>query len=802
MASRLHHRSIRSKFSLVIISACFAVLLLVSLLFAGIEYTSFRQETAEELETLAAILGDNLIDALLNSHVPYNPEAIRVLATIDTHPRLHAAYLFDRTNTPISQYFDAELIQFVQKCVKQDFPGHFPEGWLQIKEPRIHFGFDFLSIYSPIFYQNKMIGGLYLLSDLAGFEQRLVGLLLVVLLAGGIAVSFAWLLAGSIQKPISDPILHLAATMNSVSESGAYHLRSQKYADDEVGQLVDGFNDMLSQIENRDLKIETHQKFLEQTVRDRTAALTKIVIDLDLARKQAETANQAKSIFLANMTHELRTPLVGVLGMNELLIEGRLESQQRALAESVQRSGMELLELINDILDFSKIEGGHLQLEMNHFDLLKLVEETVSMLTQRAYGKGIELICNVDPSAAWVVKADSQRLRQILVNLLGNAIKFTHQGHVALRLTRRADGYFLFEVSDTGIGIDKDKQAFIFEAFSQVDESTSRLFGGTGLGLSIVRDLTRMMDGSLHLESEAGQGSNFQVGLPLQPVEPSFVKLAEDQQGRSVILLEPYAEAGESLTQRLRDLGFIAELVFSPEELLQRVGRSQKHGTCFDLVILSDCDQAGCRGLISQVVGYCETVICQKKQLPNSASKSVAIEFPKPLLWHHLLNKDLYQKSKNRDLPEPELKTKALASLPTHDKPLIGRVLIVDDNTSTRELIGFSLLDSGWQSDDACNADEAMTAVGSKRYQLILMDINMPGTDGLEATRLLRQQGVEVPIYALTAHGDDEVFEKCHQVGMQGFLRKPFRQKELFSLLEKYAVAKSGEKRVLEGRRE
>jgi len=801
VAFRLHHRSIRSKFSLVIISACFAVLLLVSLLFTGIEYSSFRQKTAEELAALAAILGENLAEPLLNSHNPYNPEIDRVLSSINTHPRLHAAYLFDRTNKPISHYLDSDALPFVKKCIERDFPNQAPSVWQQSEQIRIYYGFDFLSIYSPIFYQNKIIGGLYLLSDLEGFQHRLVGLLLVVLLAGGVAVGFAWLLAGLIQKPISDPILELAETMTSVSVDGAYHLRSQKYADDEVGQLVDGFNDMLSQIEIRDLKIETHQKYLEQTVHDRTAALTATVGELNLAREQAESANQAKSLFLANMTHELRTPLVGVLGMNELLLEGDLDTQQRALAGSVQRSGTELLELINDILDFSKIEGGHLRLDVGNFELLKLVEETLGLLAQRAYGKGIELICSVEPSSAWEVEGDSQRLRQILINLLGNAIKFTQQGHVALRVARQEDGQFLFEISDTGIGVDKHKQPSIFEAFSQVDETTSRLFGGTGLGLSIVRDLTRIMGGTLFLESEPGQGSSFQVLLPLKAVKPSFVKLPVDRQGLSVILLEPYAEAGESLVRRLRDIGLVAEIVFSPVELLLRVENLKKNGDRFDVVILPDCDQPGSKELISQVVGDCGTLICQKKKMSSSAPCSSAIELPKPLFWTQLLQDELFQGPEVALSPVSETKIEP-STWAVSEKSVKGRVLIVDDNTSTRELIGFSLAGTGWQSDNACNAAEALSAVERGRYHLILMDINMPGTDGLEATRILRKRGVDTPIYALTAHGDNKVFEACLQVGMQGFLRKPFRQKELFALLEEHSVLKAGAKSVLAEERE
>ncbi len=785
MSSLFHHKSIRTKFSLLLISACFAVLLLVTLLFAGIEYASFRHNSAEELETLATILGNHLTEPLLNKA---SPEAKQVLAALDTTSRIRAAYLFDRKYESFAQYLDPDSVSFVQKGVSQDFSAQFPLDWQTGDDTHIHFGLNYLSLYAPIIYQNKMIGGLYLLSDLSGIEQRLFGLLLVVLLAGGIAVGFAWLLAGSIQKPISDPILRLAETMHQVSTAGEFSIRAQKFANDEVGQLVDGFNEMLSQIEIRDLKIETHHKYLEQTVQERTAELTTTVADLDRAREQAESANQAKSLFLANMTHELRTPLVGVLGMNELLIEGSLSGPQLSLAESVQRSGQELLELINDILDFSKIEAGHLRLELKKIDLLKLIEEIVTMLAPRSYQKGIELISYVDPSAAWEVEADALRLRQILINLLGNAIKFTQQGHVGLNLTRSENGNFLFEVYDTGIGVEKENQSLIFEVFSQVDESTSRLFGGTGLGLSIVRDLTHMMHGSLALESEPGEGASFKVELPLKAVQSSYVRLPDVQQGRSVVLLEPYLAAGKSLQKSLHDLGFSAELVLSAEELLHRLEDARRAGERFDMAILSDCNRDGETELLAKVADACRIVVCQQKKLSDSEPNSSGIELLKPLLWGRLLQDDLFRKTDGACFHPPMIDPGPPRRAQVNDSAVKGRVMIVDDNASTRELIGLSLVGSGWLTENACNAEEALAAVEPENFQLILMDINMPGSDGLEVTRSLRQRGIATPIYALTAHGDARLFDKCFQAGMQGTLRKPFRQKELFALLEEHAL--------------
>lgn len=716
---------------------------------------------------------------------PRKVQAAKVLSALSASRRLRVAYVFDNKNEPFAQYLDPDSTTFVEMSIKQDFHEGFPADWEVAEEPVVYYGLRYLSLYAPIYTQDTKIGSLYLLSDVSDLNRRLAELLLVVLLSGGAAVGFAWGLSGWLQKPISGPILQLVDTMHKISLTGDYKLRSEKHSDDEIGQLVDGFNDMLTQVQVRDQKIDAHQKYLEQTVNERTAELTVTIKDLERAREQADSANQAKSVFLANITHELRTPLVGVLGMNELLAESSLDTQQQALASAVQRSGQSLLELINDILDFSRIEGGHLSLKTEKVDLLKLVEETLVMLADRAYSKGLELVCYIAPAAAWKVEADPQRLSQILVNLIGNAIKFTHKGHVSIRLTCAGNGSFLFEVSDSGIGIDKESQLTIFQAFSQVDSSTARIFGGTGLGLSIVSELTTMMGGHLNLESELDRGSSFRVELPLTRIKPSFVRLPEDRLGQSAIILEAYPPARAARLQMLLDLGFAAEAVASQEDLSQKFKKNDDQPNSYDLVVLSGFDLEEVNMELVAQSGTCgRRVICLSKKLPCSTGIDGVVEILQPLLWSHLLRGDLVaEPGRNLSLvAKGEGSDSPAASNPTSKSK--GRILVVDDNVSTRELIGFSLAGSDWQSDEVCSAEDALIAVQNQPYLLILMDVNMPGTDGLEATRILRKLGIDTPVFALTAHGDEKIFEECLQAGMQGFLRKPFRQKELFSLLE------------------
>jgi len=768
------YKSIRSKFSLVIVSACFAVILLISLLFGGIEYFSFRQNSAEELQTLAAVLGGHLAQPLLENR-PLNGKEI--LTGLKPNRSIHAAYLFDHNNKPFAQYLDPKYGNFVQAALLLDFDGQVPPDWLESEVPVFRFGLNSLSLYFPLIYQDSKIGALYLLSDLADLDQRLLSLVLVVVIAGGVAIAFAWRLSAILQKPISTPILDLVETVHMVSATGDYRLRSHKYSADEIGQLVDGFNDMLNQIELRDLKISTHQKYLEKTVSERTAALIRTVHDLELAKEQADSANQAKSTFLANMTHELRTPLVGVLGMNELLIESSLNPSQRSLAESVERSGRELLQIINDILDFSKIEGGHLVLEKQNVELLVMVEEIMAMLSGRAHAKGINLVCSVDPDAAWTVNADVQRLKQILVNLVGNAIKFTAQGSVSLQLSRLKNGRFVFVVADTGIGIEPEAQAEIFEAFTQVDVSTSRLFGGTGLGLSIVRDLTRMMDGEISLQSAPGQGATFRVELPLYAVAPSFVCLPANDRKPSVLLLDPIVTS---------NMGFAADAVATQEDLVEKLESLGRADLCLYIEEVGPVSET----LETQLRQRCDRTYCLRKNLLQEHLPTWCIDLQRPLLWRRLLQLDPFAEQVEVLINDVHSEAIPLVLPIEAASSAKGRLLIVDDNVSTRELVGFSLAGSGWCSDGAVGAVDALAKLELRTYQLILMDINMPGMDGLELTRLLRQKGLETPIYALTAHGDARILAECLTVGMQGILRKPFRQQELFEVLDQYMMSR------------
>ncbi|PLX81842.1 MAG: hypothetical protein C0614_06420 [Desulfuromonas sp.] len=378
--------------------------------------------------------------------------------------------------------------------------------------------------YSELFnlYTGVLIPTSEILKPVTELQLKFGLFLIVVFMVG---VSAAFFFVGKITKPV----FLLAETMRQVSKTSNYSLRSKKFSNDEIGELVDNFNNMLIQIEARDHALESHKGNLERLVSEKTADLVLSINSLDLAKKKAEEANQAKAVFLANMTHELRTPLIGVLGMNELLLDTPLTASQRELAVTVQKSGEVLLELINDVLDFSKIESNYLSLQQLPANISVITEDAAKLVAESAAKKGLSFTCRISPEADCLVIVDPLRFRQIVLNLAGNAIKFTSQGKVSVSLDMSPignyAGLFTLEVQDTGIGIANGYIERIFDDFTQIDSAVDRKAGGAGLGLSIVRQILEIMDGRIEVESRLGEGSLFRVFV-------SFL-LADNQKGTS-----------------------------------------------------------------------------------------------------------------------------------------------------------------------------------------------------------------------------------------------------------------------------